>query len=209
MKGPPPSPRSAVDRFEAILDDLCKAVADQQGRGLPGPLAGLIWTYLKRLVRRFKSLAARARAGKLAAPRPPRPRRAPPDAAAARADGPGEPEAAETPGPQTKPPRRKRLPSRKAWLCVLVPYRAAGHGYQLAQLLNDPEMIALMALSPGFARMLRPLCWAVAPDMTAERVPPRPPRKKRPPKPRKPREKKVYWRMARMPPERGLIFYTK
>ncbi len=45
-----------------------------------------------------------------------------------------------------------------AWLCGVVPYKAAGFGSQLAHLFGDPEMVALLAASPQLRRALRPLC---------------------------------------------------
>jgi hypothetical protein len=104
--------------------------------------------------------------------------------------------------------RKPRLPSGRAWLCVLVPYEAATYGSQLAHLMDDPAMIALLAASPAFARMLRPLFWATGAHPTAGRLPPLAPRKPRAPRPRRPRQKKVYWKCAK-PPASGLIFYTK
>ena len=49
------------------------------------------------------------------------------------------------------------LPRRFGWLVHLVGYQAAGHGSQLAHLLGDPEMVALVRDVPQARRILRPL----------------------------------------------------
>ena len=59
-------------------------------------------------------------------------------------------------------PRSKRatvvLPRRFGWLVDLVGYQAAGRGSQLAHLLADPEMVALVHDVPQARRILAPLC---------------------------------------------------
>ncbi len=70
----PPPPLSVTDRFARIIDAACKAVGEAQNRGLPGPIAGLIWSYLQRLKRRFAKLAAMALGGTLKPSRPRKPR---------------------------------------------------------------------------------------------------------------------------------------
>jgi hypothetical protein len=50
------------------------------------------------------------------------------------------------------------LPRRFGWLVHLVGYQAAGHGSQLAHLLGDPEMVALVRDVPQARRILAPLC---------------------------------------------------
>ena len=50
------------------------------------------------------------------------------------------------------------LPRRFGWLVHLVGYQAAGHGLQLAHLLGDPEMVALVRDVPQARRILAPLC---------------------------------------------------
>ena len=61
---PPLAPPSAEDSFALIIDGLCRAIAARGGRRLiDGPLVILIWTRLRRIARRFATLAARVRAG--------------------------------------------------------------------------------------------------------------------------------------------------
>ncbi len=77
---------------------------------------------------------------------------------------------------------------------------------------TSPATKELLAAAPRemgrlhhrFGRML-----AMEPPEMLRPPEPQTPRvvKPRPPRPRKPREKSARWRMARMPPERGLIFY--
>ena len=50
------------------------------------------------------------------------------------------------------------LPRRFGWLVHLVGYQAAGHASQLAHLLGDPEMVALVRDVPQARRILAPLC---------------------------------------------------
>jgi hypothetical protein len=100
---------------------------------LAAPLLILAWSWARRTSGRFASLAARFRAGRLAAP-------------AARP-------------PCSRPPRpdRRRLPQGFGWLVRLVP-EAASSASQLQHLLGEAEMAALLAAAPQAGRLLRPLC---------------------------------------------------
>eukprot|EP01037_Dinobryon_pediforme_P012937 gene12937-13037_t len=51
------------------------------------------------------------------------------------------------------------LPRRFGWLVGLVGHEAAGRASQLAHLLADPEMAALVRDVPQARRILSPLCW--------------------------------------------------
>eukprot|EP01037_Dinobryon_pediforme_P005499 gene5499-5554_t len=51
-----------------------------------------------------------------------------------------------------------RMPRRFGWLVGLVGHEAAGRGSQLAFLLNEPEMRALMIEVPQARRILAPVC---------------------------------------------------
>ena len=51
-----------------------------------------------------------------------------------------------------------RLPSRRGWLVRALGYEAAGYGSQLAALLAEPELQALLTTVPAAGRILRPLC---------------------------------------------------
>ena len=74
-----------------------------------------------------------------------------------------------------------RLPSGRGWLVRALGYEAAGYGSQLAALLAEPELQALLLAAPAAGRILRPLCrmlgvepvGALAPTAVAD-VPARP-----------------------------------
>ena len=51
-----------------------------------------------------------------------------------------------------------RLPSGRGWLVRALGYEAAGYGSQLAALLAEPELQALLLAAPTAGRILRPLC---------------------------------------------------
>ena len=65
------------------------------------------------------------------------------------------------------------LPRRFGWLVHLVGYQAAGHGSQLAHLLSDPEMVALVRDVPQARRILKPLCRMLGVACEGLRVAPR------------------------------------
>jgi hypothetical protein len=84
------------------------------------------------------------------------------------------------------------LPRRFGWLVISGGHRAAGFGSQLQTVLAAPEMAELLAASPQAARILRPICRALAvelplavasPGPVAERTPKPPRRRKSKPKP--------------------------
>jgi hypothetical protein len=202
---PPPAPPNVTDRFAQIIAGACKAVGEAQQRGLPGPIAALIWSYLQRLGMRFAKLAQMALDGTL---KPVRQR--PPPAETTTADDARE-----------QPERRLRVKqlirfSGWRWIARRAQYTGVFGGH-LAVLLEDPQMIRLLGLDRRFTKMLRPLAIGLGthlitpgrlgPSMPQERQP-RPkagcgPRRERPP--RKPRAKKVRWKCAK-PPHYGLEF---
>ena len=51
-----------------------------------------------------------------------------------------------------------RLPSGRGWLVRALGWEAAGYGSQLAALLAEPELQALLTTVPAAGRILRPLC---------------------------------------------------
>ncbi len=146
-------PSATLDaRFAAIIDLLHRAVAARiAGGALAGPLIILICGRLRRMARRFASLAARHVAGRLHIRR-----RAPSPRPARRRSGP--------PG---------WYPRGHAWLVRLVP-AAAGGGSQLQYLLAEPEMADFLAAAPQAGRILRPLCRAlgIRPPETLRLKPP-------------------------------------
>jgi hypothetical protein len=65
------------------------------------------------------------------------------------------------------------LPRRFGWLVMAGGHRAAGFGAQIDALLRTPEMAELLAAAPQAARILRPLCRALAVEMPGVSAAPR------------------------------------
>jgi hypothetical protein len=70
------------------------------------------------------------------------------------------------------PPGRKiinkpavRMPRKWAWLVLTGKHHAVAYGAQLQDVLNAPEMAALLEVSPQARRILRPLCRALAVEL--------------------------------------------
>ena len=57
---------------------------------------------------------------------------------------------------------RVRLPSGRDWLVRALGWEAAGYGSQLAALLAEPDMQAMLATVPAMGRLFRPLCRMLA-----------------------------------------------
>ncbi len=137
-------PLSLTDRFSQVIDALHALVAAQfRGPALSVAMIGLICGHLRRVERRVLALVARVRAGDLRVWH-------------GRGGRPGPRETAASVGP--------RLPRGYAWLCKAVPNKAAALGGWLRVLLEDPEMVALIAATPRMGQLLRPLCRMLAVD---------------------------------------------
>ena len=119
---------------------------------LMGPLTILLWRYLSRTLERLARLHARFLAGTLPAPRPaetlasPRPR-----------------QSSECGAAQGTASEKPRIPAGH----VFMPFFVAHLYHAMRQLIEDPEMLALLAASPQAGRILRPL-WR---RMTADPLP--------------------------------------
>ena len=153
----PPQP-GLIDRFGHFIMRLKQAVADGSGRNkaLMGPLTILLWNYLSRTLARLAALHARFVAGKLE--QTPR---------AAR------------PATERKAPERRAEPVPDG--LVFVPFYVSHLYHALRELIEDPEMVALLQAAPQAGRILRPL-WR---RMTADPLPavlrlPKRPRQARP-----------------------------
>lgn len=157
------APLSLTERFRLILGGISRAVAAKGGRDhAAGPLVILICNRLNRIVTRLLALAAQVAAGTLRAPRVACRRR----------------ETAATP----REPPRLRLPRGFGWLIREV-RETVQYGGQVSHILDDPEMLALLAAAPQAGRILRPLCRMMAISLPEQlRRPARPPprRKSRP-----------------------------
>jgi hypothetical protein len=124
-------------RFALTLDGLCRAVAARiAGGAMSAVMILLVWQRLKRTEKRVQGLLARFLAGRLRVGGVGRP-----GATGARIGG-----------------RSGGLPVGFGWLLKLVPFTAAGFASQMRVVLAEPEMVALLAVSPQARRTLRPLC---------------------------------------------------
>ena len=199
-----------AERFGVILRDLREALAAQ---GVRGPLTGwlLILTVgrLNRAAQRVMALAARLAAGTLRPPRPPLPHRPP---APVPVPMPVPVPVPVPPATAATAPPRPLLPQRFGWLLRrLHPQetarcRVANHRSQLAHLLVQPDMVALLQAAPAIGRQIRPICRMLGltppPPLRLPPRPPRPPcppcpgaatpaRPPKPPRPRLPRQSRL------------------
>lgn len=129
--------RGVIVTFLRIVDALYGAIARAGRRGAFGPdrdLAAAIALRIARLVGRIADLAARLEAGTLHPPRRQAPRRSAP-----------------------RPRAPSALPRRRG-LAAAGGFEIRGYASQLAHLLNQPEMAAILAADPRFGRAVRPLC---------------------------------------------------
>lgn len=143
-------------RFALLVAGLCGVVAAHIARDRnAGPWIVLVWTRISRIGVRVARLAAQARAGTV-----------PPLRTSYEL---GKPRA-----PAKRPPLV--LPRNSLWLVRTV-QQTAVYGVHLRLLLDDPEMVALLAAAPQLHRVLRPLCRALGvtpPPRPQAPCPPRP-----------------------------------
>jgi hypothetical protein len=181
---PSPSPFS---NLSVVILALRKELGGWGLRGfLSTVLVLLVYRRLGEIVRTMEGMAARFRAGTL--------RRVVGRASgAARAAAEG---------------GRRVWPGRFGWLVRAASWQAAGYGCQLEAVLRQPEMVALLLAAPQAARVLRPVCRALAIDPALLRpllpgeVAPAAPVREVKPRVRKPRPK-VDW--GRIPLPRGVL----
>ena len=157
---------SFTERFQLVIGNIWRMVAAKGGRDhKAGPLVILICNRLNRISTRLVALAARFKAGTLPAAREPRVRRQ-------RAGLARDPAALRLP----------RLPRGFGWLLKEV-RETAQLGGQVSHILDDPEMLALLAAAPQAGRILRPLFRMMAiPVPEAFKLPARPPPRRRKPR---------------------------
>jgi hypothetical protein len=157
-----------IHRFSRLIEAMKRGLADGADRrrllgplGPLGLLAGLLWHSLADTRRRLAALHARFAAGRL----PAAPRRATPRPAADRA------------ARMRRPPRIPRGP-------VFLQYGLGCFVPELRELVEHPEMRALLAASPQAGRLLRPLWRKLTTDPLPEvlRLPPRPPQPSKQPR---------------------------
>jgi hypothetical protein len=129
---------SLTDRFAYFIEGLRKDVAAEGPRGrVAVPLIVLVWGRLRRMVARFASVVARFRDGTL------------PEAGSGRRR-PARARPASLPCPAD-------LPRRVAWVLQVIPGAACWRA-GIEEMLDDPEMAAIVAGAPQIGRVLRPLC---------------------------------------------------
>jgi len=139
------APFTVAERLAWSLEGLCKAVAARIAPGIAGwamqaVMIVAIWTRIRRVEGKLQRLLARFLAGRLRV--------------VSRDQG-----VAVSRAPTEKVPRvpTAKLPRSFAWLCVMVPYEAAGFASQLRVVLAEPEMQGLLAASSQARRVLAPL----------------------------------------------------
>ena len=158
---PNPDAAALAARLDAIVAGLCDVLAAKGlSRGLTGAMILLVWTRLRRLAARFAILLLRP-------PAPPRCRKFAP----------------RRPAPDTRRPATPRpLPRGRFWLRRALP-ELAGVTAQLAHLLAEPDMAALLEARPATGRALRPLCHLLGLRPPPSLRLPRPAPPLRPPRP--------------------------
>jgi hypothetical protein len=156
-----------IPRFSLLIEAMKRGLIDGADRrrllgplGKLGPLVGLLWHYLGHTRRRLAALHARYAAGRLA----PAPRR--------RTTSP----------PATGRPRSERGPPSIPRGPVFPQYGLGCFVTELRELVEHPEMRALLAASPRAGRLLRPLWRKLTADPLPEVLclPPKPPRAEHP-----------------------------
>jgi hypothetical protein len=146
---PPALPNGLPDRLALIIQGICRVLTARCIEDLSvAPLMHLAWMRLHRLSARFAALVFAVRAGRLASA----PLGSSTMAGTRRRADPA-PAFSEPPDF----PQEYVLPRGFGWLLELAP-DAASYSGQVEQLLEDPEMVALLAHAPEAAgRILRPL----------------------------------------------------
>ncbi len=146
-------PSGILPRFSLLIEAMKRGLIEGARRrqrigptGPPGSLVGVLLKYLMDTWRRLTALQARLAAGKL----PTAPRRT------------------ATPRPTADRPRPPRRPPAIPSGPVLRQYGMAYFAYALRDLLDDPEMQALLAAAPQAGRLLRPLWRKLSPEPLPE-----------------------------------------
>ena len=140
---------TGAHRFGLALDGLGRAVAAQIVRRLmTAAMIMLVWQRIRRVEKDIAGLLARFAAGSLRVVAVPRVRRGggPSDGPCVGAARPG----------------AERLPMGFGWLLPRMPWEAACFAGQIRSVLAEPEVVALLRISPQARRVLRPLCRMLA-----------------------------------------------
>ena len=149
-----PASRTAPETLSAMLRTILHGLrAALGGFGLEAMCALIFYRRIGAIAGRVERMLARFRAGRLWRL----------------------PDRNSTRGAQARKAAPVALPRRFGWLVRAGGHRAAGFGAQLQAALSAPEMIELLAAAPAAARLLRPLCRALAVELPGIVAPPRPP----------------------------------
>ncbi len=159
---PLPPDASLAERFARFADEVVLGLgarwhADRMSgvAFISVQLLELVGIRLQKLRKRFLALIARAQAGPLPPPRPPRDRK----------------------GQARK--RQHPFPEPFGWLLKLGAWRVAPCQRDLQRLLAHPEMQELLRKAPQAGRLLRPLFWMLALKPDPALLPPLPKRVRR------------------------------
>ncbi len=159
---PLPPDASLTERFARFADEVVLGLgarwhADRMSgvAFISVQLLELVGIRLQKLRKRFLALIARALAGPLPPPRPPRDRK----------------------GQARK--RQRPFPEPFGWLLKLGAWRVAPCQRDLERLLAHPEMQELLRKAPQAGRLLRPMFWMLALKPDPALLPPLPKRVRR------------------------------
>ena len=188
-----PAPHPLASWFAEFLAFLLAGIAECGGRRqIAGPLTIRLQRRFNKMARRFAALLAHLAEFGADAPVRAWHRKQPPAATAPQGPAQNPPE--ESPKPAVRRhalplPQAVRVPGRRAWLVGLSPNVNCAAG-RLQHMMNDPEMVTLLAASPRLVALLRPLCRMLGVEFPPGILPPPPPRAPRKPRPRR-------WRVPR------------
>ncbi len=99
--------------------------------------------------------------------------------------------------------RGPALPRKFGWAIQAGKHQAVIYGLHLRQLLDEPDMAAMLEAAPQAKRVLRPLLRALSVELPWTVTPPRPP------KPRKPRAPRPKPEPYKTPLPRGVITWAR
>ena len=205
-----PAPHPLAVRFADVVAFLVQGIWEALRRGrIAGPLMCRLRLRLNRMSHRFAVLVAHLATFGVDAPRRTYHRKQPPGPATApdpSQDGPAQDTPPQGDPPQDIPSKRPRvpapplshavrMPSRRNWLVGISLDINCASG-RLQHLMHDPELAALLAISPRLVALLRPLCRMLCAEFPHGVLPPPPPRK-----PRAPRRRRWH------PPRRGDLLF--
>ena len=200
-----PAPHPLAVRFADVVAFLVQGIWEALRRGqIAGPLMCRLRLRLNRMSHRFAVLVAHLATFGVDAPRRTYHRKQPLGPASSQDPAQGDQaQGGPAQGIPSKRPRvaapplshAVRMPSRRNWLVGISIDINCASG-RLQHLMHDPELAALLAVSPRLVALLRPLCRMLCAEFPHGVLPPPPPRK-----PRAPRRRRWH------PPRRGDLLF--